>query len=104
MGDASSPAPRMSLSPEVKKILEDLSEQNGDDPIDAESAQILYGGEASTFNELTPTQKLQYACIVTCSNRDQIVQAYNALVERHNEAVRVLHRFGNRAQRRHSQN
>ena len=89
------------MSPEVKKILEDLSEQNGDDPIDAESAQILYGGEASTFNELTPTQKLQYALIVTCSNRDQIVQAYNALVERHNEAVRVLHRFGNRAQRRH---
>ena len=91
------------MSPEVKKILEDLSEQNGDDPIDAESAQILYGGEASTFNELTPTQKLQYACIVTAANRDEVVKAYNSLAEKYNSCLRVIQSLQsqpNRAQRR----
>ena len=91
----------MKLSVEVKRILEDLKEQNGQDPIDADSALILYGGEPSTFNQLTLTQKLQYAVIVVSANRDALAEAYTSLAEKHNEALAVIGKLhGNRAQRR----
>ena len=98
----------MALSSEVERILEDIKEQNGDDLIDDESAALLYGGASSTFNKLTPTQRLQYALIVTAANRDaladtyrDLAERYNSLVEKHKEAVAAIQRFGNRKQRRH---
>jgi hypothetical protein len=93
----------MKLSVEVKRILDSLAEQNGDDPIDEYSATFLYAGEPSTFNHLTVTQKLQYALLVQAANRDEIVTLYNALVGKHNEALSVIGKLqvhGNREQRR----
>lgn len=98
----------MALSSEVERILEDIKTQNGDDLIDEDSALLLYGGKPSTFNQLTPTQKLQYALIVTAANRDALADTFSAVAKRHNElivkyneAVAVIQRFGNRKARRH---
>ena len=101
------PGVKMKLSVEVKRILDSLAEQNGDDPIDEESALLLYGGGPSTFNNLALYQRLQYAIIVVSSNRDEIgnayttlAKAYNELLVAHGEAKRIIGQYGNRAQRR----
>ena len=98
----------MALSAEVERILADIKEQNGDDPIDEESALVLYGGKANTFAKLCLRDQLSYALIVTTATRDAIVEQYqslasrhNDLIEKHKQAVAALSKLGNRKQRRH---
>lgn len=92
----------MTLSPEVQRILDDLQTQFGDKEITDADAELLYGGKGGTyFSKLTPTQKLQFALITVCANRDAIVEQYNLLASKHNEAVATIRKFGNRKQRRH---
>ena len=91
----------MKLSVEVERILESLKDQNGDDPIDEESALILYGGKPSTFNQLALYQQLQYALILISSTRDSSVAMFNELVEERNNLARAVKALqGNREQRR----
>ena len=91
----------MTLSPEVQRILDDLHDQFGDKEITDADAELLYGGKASTFDKLCQRDKLQFAIITLAANRDLIVEQYNTLATKHNEAVTALQRLGNRAQRRH---
>ena len=91
----------MRLSENVQQILESIREQNGDDEVDAQTALATWGEEkSSTFNQLTPTQQLQYALIITHVNRDQLVEMYNKLAEERNQLARVVRNYGNRAARR----
>ena len=92
---------RVSLSPEVQRILEDLQTQFGDKEITDADAELLYGGKASTFSKLCQRDKLQFAIVTLTVNRDLIVEQYNTLATKHNEAVAALSKLGNRKQRRH---
>ena len=88
------------LSPETRRVLEGFSKANGDSPIDSETAGYLYAGEPSTFDELSETDQLQYALLITCASRDSVVEALKKTADERDNLVRLVHKYGNRANRR----
>jgi hypothetical protein len=79
------------LGPEIKKTLETIKAEHGEEIIDPASAAFLgRKEEACTVKDLTQIQMLQYAYAVTTQQLEETVTLFNALVEEKNRVAGAL--------------
>ena len=90
--------PVATLSEKVQLLLDSVLSKAGEREFTKEMAKEFWGGKkAGKVKDLTQTQLLQYALVMTWIERDEIAKVYDALVE---EIKAHSAPHPNRAQRR----